>query len=449
MRTRILNRLHRVAPMAALVVAGSVAACSDFLVAENPGAIEATDLNDPRYASLIANGVQGEFQPMVGFVTWWNAIFTDELFNRAVFFEEGLIDRRDIAPENGTYSFFYYGNLHRTRFLAEDGAARLRVILGDTASRDLRLARTLAYGGLTYVYFAEALCEVPIDLSAPLPPDSLFERAIVRFDEAIAVATAARDHFNAQTPVPTNSVAAADSLINFARVGAARAYLGLDDKPKAIEYASQVAANFEFRAYFSANSTRENNWMWNRIGTGIGNNGTMANTPFDAIVGDPRIPRRGGTGVTAPIPHSPPSYSSYTGTLAGATFVQGGFMRIASSLEAQYIVAEAEGPTAATNTFVNTRRAAGMQLPVTLTGDELMAELREQRKRDFYLDNHRLGDLRRYKRYYGIDMFPKGLYPGTTTGETYKDDISCWPLPISEINDNPNVPKPYTPPPGP
>jgi len=25
-----------------------------------------------------------------------------------------------------------------------------------------------------------------------------------------------------------------------------------------------------------------------------------------------------------------------------------------------------------------------------------MAELRDQRSRDFYLDNHRLGDLRRY-----------------------------------------------------
>ena len=116
-------------------------------------------------------------------------------------------------------------------------------------------------------------------------------------------------------------------------------------------------------------------------------------------------------------------------------------MRIASYLEAQYIIAEAQGPTPATLTFVNARRAAGLQAPVTLTGDALMAELRDQRARDFYLDNHRLGDLRRYKKYYTVDLFPKGPYPGSTTGQIYNEAIDCWPLPTNEINDNPNVPK--------
>lgn len=438
----ILRCLGRLAPAAALAAAVGLASCTDFLTAENPGAIEEKDLNDPSYASLIANGVIGEFQPMVGFVTWWNAIFTDELYNRAVFFEEGMIDRRDVRPENGTYSFFYYGNIHRTRFLADDGVARLKIILGDTASRDLRVARTLAYGGLTYVYLGEALCASPIDMSAPLPPEELFARAITRFDEAIAVANAAKAYYQTLTPVPANSVLAADSVRNFALVGAARAYLNVDNKTKAIEYASQVPAAFEFRAYYSENSGRENSWMWNRIGTGAGNNGTTQNTPFAAIVGDPRVPKRGGTGVTALIPHSPPSYNSYTGTIAGATFTRAGWMRIASGLEARYIVAEAQGPTPATLTFVNERRAVGLQPPVTLTGDALMQELREQRKRDLYLDNHRLGDLRRYKQYYGVDEFPKGPYPGSTIGETYMADVTCWPLPLSEINDNPNIPKP-------
>ena len=62
-----------------------------------------------------------------------------------------------------------------------------------------------------------------------------------------------------------------------------------------------------------------------------------------------------------------------------------------------------------------------------------MAELRDQRRRDFYLDNHRLGDLRRYKRYLQIDEFPKGPYPGSTTGETYNASADCWPLPLAEV----------------
>ena len=88
---------------------------------------------------------------------------------------------------------------------------------------------------------------------------------------------------------------------------------------------------------------------------------------------------------------------------------------------------------------MNERRAAGLQTPVTLEGDALMAELRDQRSRDFYLDNHRLGDLRRYKEFYNVDLFPKGPYPGSTSGAVYDESITCWPLPTNEINENPNL----------
>jgi hypothetical protein len=463
------RRLARLAPIAALALAGAAGACEDFLSAENPGAIEAVDLDKPQYVGLIINGIIGEFQPALGYMTWWNAIFTDELYNRATFAEEPMIDRRDVRPENGTYSFFYYGNIHRTRFLADDGVRRLKIILGDTASRDLNVARALAYGGMTYVYIAEALCESPIDMSAPLLPDSLFKLAIVRFDEAIATANAAKTFADDQDPPLGGRIASADTLRHFALVGAARAYLNLNNKAKAIEYASQVPADFVFWAYYSENSTRENNWMWNRIGNGAGNNGTMLNTPFDTIgrnaagvnvdsLRDPRVPRRGGTlAATNPIPNAPSSYSVYVGgqgenspTVAdslvrrrGVTFTRGNRVRIASGLEARYIIAEAQGPTTATLALVNERRDVGFRPAVNLSGDALMEELREQRSRDFYIDNHRLGDLRRYKKYYGVDKFPKGAYPTSSTGERYMDNVSCWPLPIAEISDNPNIPKTY------
>jgi hypothetical protein len=475
MQHTFLRRFRPLAPIAALIVAAGVAACDDFLAAENPGAIEAQDLNKPDYVNLIANGVVGEFQFANAHATWWNALFTDEIYNRNTPADEILIDRRDVRIDNGTYSFFFYGNIHRARFLADDAVERLKVILGDTASRDLRVARSLAYGGMSYVYIAEALCESPIDLSAPLSPDTIFARGIVRFNEAIAVANAAKTFALAQ-PTPLTAMAlSADSLKNFALVGAARAYLNMNNKAKAIEYALQVPANFVFRAYYSENSTREFNYTATRIGTVNGGNvGTMLNTPFDTIgrecimrpglpdslapydatKGDPRVPRRGGApSVTNAIPFAPSSYSVYIGDdlsktvaarIAGVAFFRGNSVRIASGLEARYIVAEAQGPTQATLDFVNERRAAGLRPAVTLAGDALMEELREQRARDFYLDNHRIGDLRRYKRFYGVDKFQKGAYPTSTTGDVYMDNISCWPLPIGEINDNPNIPKPYT-----
>lgn len=441
---------RRIARGLAVMLTGvSLAACNDFLEATNPGAIEETNLNDPKYITLMANGVIGEFQPVFPWWIYYSGMFADEIRNHHVFFEERLIDQRRVTPENGTYPFFLYTPLQRARFMADSVAGRIKVISGDSAARDVRLARSLVYGGMTYVMLAENLCEIPINLSAPKPPAEIFNAAIQRFDEAVTVAAAARAAAAAITPATTASIliiSSSDSIKNFALIGAARAYLNLGNKAKAIEKALLVPANFEFRSYYSLNSARENSMLFGRFSTGAGGNntGSLNNTPFLDLK-DPRVPQAAANeplqdGSRGFPPNAPSSYSTYTGTLPGAEFSAAGHIRIASSLEAQYIIAEAQGPTAATLAFVNARRAVGGQAGGSFAGDALMAELRSQRSRDFYLDGHRLGDMRRYLAQ-GIDLFEKGAYPGTTSGETFGDQ-TCWPLPLAEINGNPNIPKP-------
>jgi hypothetical protein len=421
------------------LLAAAVAACTDFLAAENPSAVEEQNVTDPGHANIIAAGAIGQFQDAQDDVTYWNGQFTDELFNRAVFVEEGQIDRRELYSDMTYINAFLYAPMQRARFVAEDAARRLKEILGDTASRDLRVARSLAYAGYGYVYLGEMMCATPIDLSAPKPPEEMFAEAITRFEEAIAIATAARTHLQTLIPVPANAVAATDSVRNFALVGAARAALNRDDKARATTFANQVPATFEFRAYYNGGINIANrNRTYDRLT--VGSNANLLNTPFAAMAGDPRVPRITAAGGRNSIPLSPSSYSTFNNTVTGADFGNVTWVRIASALEARYIEAEAAGPTAATLTFVNGRRAAGNQAPVTLAGDQLMAELRDQRSRDFYLDNHRLGDLRRYKRYYNVDLFPKGAYPGSTSGQVYNESVDCWPLPTNEINGNPNIP---------
>ncbi len=422
------------------------AACSDFLAAENPGAVEEQFVTDAANVAIIANGAIGTFQDAYDDVAYWNGQFADEIVNRNPqnpFFEEGQIDRRELHSDMSYINAFLYGPLQRARFVADDATRRLKIILGDTATRDLRVARSLAYSGYNYTYLGEMMCATPIDLGVPKPPEEMFADAITRFEEAIAIATANRAHLQTlpTNTANTNAIAAADSVKNFALVGAARAALNRDEKARAITFANQVPATFEFRAYYNGDiNTANRNRPYERLT--LGNNGTLAGTPFEAMTTDPRVPR-----TTTPLsarlntPLSPSSYSSFNNNVAGAAFTSVTWVRIASSLEAQYINAEAQGPTAATLTFVNQRRAAGNQAAVALAGDPLMAELRDQRARDFYLDNHRLGDLRRYKRYYNIDLFPKGPYPGSTTGQTYNETIDCWPLPTNEIIGNPNVPR--------
>ena len=82
----------------------------------------------------------------------------------------------------------------------------------------------------------------------------------------------------------------------------------------------------------------------------------------------------------------------------------------------------------------------GLQPPVTLSGTALLDELREQRRRDFFLDGHRLGDMRRYLKYDKIDNFPRGAYPGSISNEAY-NDATCFPLTLAEISGNTNIPK--------
>jgi SusD family len=439
----IAGRVARLMSLGAMALAlGTATGCENFLTAENPGAIEEPDLNDPAYANLIGAGPIFGFQDANDDIAYWNGQLTDELVNRAVFVEEGQIDRRELYSDMSYINAFLYAPMQRARFLSEDAVRRLTVILGDTVGRDLRVARALAYGGYSYITLGEMMCTTPIDRSVPKTWDEMMTAAVAKFDSAVTIATAAKAYLQTVTPVTaalTAAIAGTDSVKNFALVGAARASLDKNDKAKALTYAQQVPADFVFRTYYSLNTTAQANRTWDRLTNG--SNAYLLNTPFAAMTGDPRVPRIAGTTGRGGTPLSPPSYSTFNNTVAGADFAATSSMRVASGLEAQYIVAEANGPTAATLTFVNARRAAGLQTPVTLTGDALMAELRDQRSRDFYLDNHRLGDLRRYKKYYTVDLFPKGAYPGSTSGAIYNETIDCWPLPTSEINDNPNVPR--------
>jgi hypothetical protein len=317
------------------------------------------------------------------------------------------------------------------------------------------MARVLAYGGMTYVLMAEHLCEAPVNQSRAYTPRELLDSfALGRFDDAIRVATAARAAAAAAVPVVTRTVLGADSLIALARVGAARANLDLwgmtgSDayRLKAVEHASLVPAAFLFYAYYSDQADELNNFVWSRLTNTI--SASVTNTPFEALRGlDPRIPipttqETAVGGLRVYVPNSPTAYTSYNPTQPGAEFGRGSWIRMASGLEARYIRAEAEGATADNIAFVESRRLLAPTGTAATTADNFRANLRDQRRRDLYLDAHRLGDLRRYRTQYGdiedFNEFQQGLYPGSTT-ISYADQY-CFPVNLAEISGNPN----YTP----
>ncbi len=426
-----LATLRRAGVGAAAALVLGLAGCGDLLKVSNPGSLQEGQLDDPSLEQFLVNGAIGEFQFAYVNYVFWSGVLGDEVYtdHSTLNFREFSrhdFDDLDITNEQ------VFGNLQRARQSADDATDRVKKIQGAKAASSLNVARALIYGGYAYVLLGEGFCEAPVNLSAALPSGELLARAIVRFDEGITVATAARSGAN----VTVAQDSAAENLINMARVGAARASLKKGDLLKARAYADAVPDNYERWAYYSANSVRQNNSVQAAVGPALPWLGMQ--TTFQGL-GDARVPQlatpRPSLGSNPIFPPLKPSmYSGWTSTGPGSTINVATHIRFASGLEARYIGVEADGSTPAMLTFVNARRSVGRKPPVNLSGPALLTEFRVQRALDFYLTGQRLGDLRRYAAA-GTDLFPTGKYP---VGSDLYGTTHCFVVPRSEKSGNPN-----------
>jgi hypothetical protein len=238
----------------------------------------------------------------------------------------------------------------------------------------------------------------------------------------------------------------ADSIANFARVGAARASLNLGKRTEAIAFASAVDTSFNFVAdYVASANTNLQNSLWTRAN---GQNKQIGVHPLMQNLKDPRVRYvtkavLGHNQLTLlNVPYSPRTFSNFT-YVDSTPIAQNSKIEIASGLEARYIIAEASmgGGTGGWSTtqitdFVNARRAYGKEQPLGAT-DDLGASLRDERRRDLYLGARRLGDLRRYKAQGVGDFFPSGTHPNKEWG--LYGSATCYIITQDEISVNPNV----------
>lgn len=414
-------RLNRTGQRAlrAFAVAATVTvlgACDKMLDVSNPGAIAPGNLDDPAMTVSLANSVVGEFQRMYPTNAYWGAILGDEAVTGHNYTQYHDFDLRIIDEGNFTLPDVY-NPVQRSRALGEDIVKHLRTTLGDTASRNVSFATSLAYTGFANLVLAETFCSAPVDpKSDALSSDDIMKRAQTYFDEAIAVGVAAK-------AADSKTATQADAAVNLARIGAARASLWLGDKAKAVSYASPVPANWTLWINQSlAQSYLNNPYYAATTGT---NKNLGVDTAFRGLK-DPRVRYqiKGQTGhdqrTILYVPYMAESFGTWSAS-DSTGFAQDARVRLASGLEARYIVAEAGGmSTTDLLAFINERRTVGKQAPFTNTDPEaLLAELRDQRRRDFFLDGHRLGDLRRYKKQYNLDLFPTGAYVNPFYGSNY------------------------------
>ncbi|HEX8905358.1 MAG TPA: hypothetical protein VF771_10975 [Longimicrobiaceae bacterium] len=427
------NRVSRAGVLLlAFGLAGATAACDKLLTVDNPATFGDQDLNDPLLASQLVNGVLVRFEQMYDDLAIHSAVITDEATTGHNFEQWQLDDLRQEDKVNATTAGEVYNQLQRTRAAADSFEARTVRILADSASRNLGLARIQAYGALTYAIMGEFMCATPIDPEqGAVSSDSLLKIAVSRAASAVATATAYK--------ASTGAVAArADSMINLARVSAARALLDLGLKSEAAAMAALVPTTFEARVFYD--DLNQNNAF---LGATSGANRHLGVDVAFRGLNDPRV-RHSATASTGHdqqtllyTPGLAPSFGGWSPTNTGPqAFTRSTSIRISSGLEAQYIKAEAEGLTPANVTFLNTRRAVGGQAAVTpATNDEFLTLLRDQRRRDFFLDGHRLGDLRRYIRLYSLNFFPTGVR-NSPRGGTYGSSV-CYVPSIAEEVANP------------
>jgi hypothetical protein len=277
---------------------------------------------------------------------------------------------------------------------------------------DARVGELLAVEAFAWILLAEHYCSgVPVsravagqfEYGPPLSTGQLLDTALVRLDDAAAEA-------------------AGDArVINLVAVLRARALLNQGDFAGAAAAVAAVPTDYVYQIFHSTTTPRQTNQIPVQFGADIFSmpSGEGTNGMDFATVGDPRVPAL-NTGLSRNDGVTPMTqYVRYTSQADPVTH--------ASGIEARLIEAENEldqGNTANWLAILNTIRGTVPGLgnladPGTPEGRVLL--MFRERAFWLYLTAHRLGDLRRMVRQYGLDaesVFPTGAYhkQGLTRG---------------------------------
>ena len=403
----------------------ATAACSDITSLEQdaPSRVLGNTLRDPAAAPLLVNSVITDYECALATYTVAGAMVGDEFLDAQLSQVVWDFDRRTLFPEmqaatagcGGVQAPGVYVPLSTARFLADN---TLELLQGWTdeqvANRGSLIATVAAYGGYSLVLLGEGMCSAALDGGPELTREDLFNEAIDRFTAAIDAATAASN---------------AD-ILNMARVGRARALLNLGQYAAARDDAELVPASFVRNATYDETPTRRQNNVHTYQFRGLF--GTVDPTFRGLTIGgdpDPRV-EVVNSGVNG--------HDTVTPIWRSTKYPDvGSPIPIASGDEALLIVAEAEarvGTPANAVTIINQLRAnVGLDPFAGGTQAEILAQVLEERRRELFLEGHRLGDMLR-------NNLPLVPAPGTPFGKggTYGTQL-CIPLPAAERDNNPNI----------
>ncbi len=425
---------HPAQCIGAVVAVIAAVSCSDLttLTQSNPGALSAATVYTPINAQLVTSGAISDFECAFSRYVVGSGLLVDELSVAISQSANYDYDARRM-PTNGPYGTGTCGANQQPPVYTPLSLSRrsadtaIRYLKGWTdaqmpagVNRSKLIGQAYAYAGYSLVLLGEGMCTTAINLGPELTSAQVFAEAKIRFDSAVVYAGAGSD----------------PSTVSFATLGRARTLLDLGNAAAAGTDAATIAPTFVVNMSTDAINIRRENFSFVSI-----NQNTFSTV-------DPSF--RGLTVNGAPDPRVAVTNSGKNGTAPGVQLwtpdkysALGTVMPIARYAEAQLIVAEAKvvaGDLNGAATAINNVRATHPGLPTFsaagLAASDVLAQIIEERRRELFLEGHRLGDIRRYS----IALSPAAGSAYTTGGGTYGSQ-SCFPLPDVERINNPSIPK--------
>lgn len=448
-----LLRGRTVVMAAALVALG---ACQNgltdtLLEATDPDLINPSNLDSPEGADAIRIGALYRFSRMTGGLESTFLLggeLADEFTSTTTFTENDQVDARNVKDDNGVL-LPMFREINRVRTASNQAIAALTKF---RPTQTANIGEMYFARGYAEMQLAQDFCNgIPlsdasgpdVQYGSPLPVKDVFERALASFDAALTAANGT-DTFS-------------QLIANAARVGRARALVGLNRITEAAAAVANVPTSFSYNHTYLQVSGDNQIWSWSngsfRYSLGDSAEGNARNffvknaLPFFSA-NDPRIK---GSYTIKTVAGKPDTLKAQDGT----TFFKSNTLYasreapvvVASGVDARLIQAEERlraQDIAGMMTILNALRASpqnlgGLTTPVmtplaTPTTQDAAIDLYFREKAFWTFGRgQRLGDLRRLVRQYNrtpANVFPTGDF---FKGGQYGSDMNL-PIPQAEFN---------------
>ena len=383
----------------------------------DPGPVDDSVLDDRLAHAAMVNGMARSLARALGYISLTGAAASREVVasgsTSTLLFGISLKQRQGILESGTAENNDHWQFAQQARWIAEDGARRMRETLGPDFAKSPLSAEALVFAGFANRLLGENMCEGVIDGGPRKSRQVYFGRAEDFFTEAITVAQAA----------------GSSNIARAAQAGRASIRVWLGDWEGAASDAGAIPLDFRHQAKFSST---ELEW-YNRIHWSNANSPyrshSVVGTFFDSYytaTNDPRTLWRRNTAIPFGSQGNVPWYfqAKYERREAPMNLVSGREMRL--------IVAESmlrKGDWQGATQVVNSVRGSVGVTPWTVTGlAEAWLALKRERSIELWLEARRLGDLHRWK---------EDGSPGAVEDMTGRQ--TCFPIGQNELDSNPNL----------